>query len=425
MTNSIPHILNLVCLAKTGQPLPSAVFGDNRWGYKKRGDGKKLAIYRGVPDINPTIIHDDPEFRIPRINLITELEECWSNRNRDNFIKTRFIASLLYGAKEWALAHHRDIIMGCPEYGDVVYKLIANIKEKDGFDARWQYIHFKVNHEKIGLDEKEVSRAYIRSLIDCQDDNNISWKIGSQFQNWLDNLNFHLDLTPEDTKPPTMKQLEEEECWTDTFTDYRIHAVNGLWGGLRSYGQVERNTQPALIKLMRVCFDPRGLPKLVKRTEEQADIWCNFYARPRSLDSIENSICAHKATNGWRRRSIISNAGNLKKKKSCAKSLYELIMVGIGSSLDYRRIGDITCADWGYDNRSKPDGHNFHSVFYEISEFSQQFNYPAFGRWFKDASVDLGFYTNLETDEILRIFNQISKEKQREKIMDKVKSNFQ
>ena len=67
------HLLNLACIKHTGQPLPSSATDANRWRYltedcyelDDNGEVipkvKKLAILRGVPDIRPCVIHDDPE----------------------------------------------------------------------------------------------------------------------------------------------------------------------------------------------------------------------------------------------------------------------------------------------------------------------------------------------------------------------------
>ena len=81
------HLLNLACIKHTGQPLPSSANDANRWRYltedcyelDDNGEVipkvKKLAILRGVPDIRPCVIHDDPDRAICRQLIVGELKE--------------------------------------------------------------------------------------------------------------------------------------------------------------------------------------------------------------------------------------------------------------------------------------------------------------------------------------------------------------
>ena len=81
------HLLNLACIKHTGQPLPSSATDANRWRYltedcyelDDNGEVipkvKKLAILRGVPDIRPCVIHDDPDRAICRQLIVGELKE--------------------------------------------------------------------------------------------------------------------------------------------------------------------------------------------------------------------------------------------------------------------------------------------------------------------------------------------------------------
>ena len=135
MSKSIPHILNLICLAKTGHQLPSSIFQSvNRWGYKKEGD-KKIAIYRGVPDITESIIHDDPEFRIPRIALMSELKGVWCREDRNEKIRGFYVACLLYGVLE---VKNTPPLIVRDEYNSPIYEyLIKRYERKMSDNPYW------------------------------------------------------------------------------------------------------------------------------------------------------------------------------------------------------------------------------------------------------------------------------------------------
>ena len=200
MTNSIPHILNLVCLAKTGQQLPSSLFGENRWRYKKEGD-KKIAIYRGVPDLKPTEIPDDPEFRIPRLNLVKELEGIWYERDRHLFVDEIYGLFIVFGVKEYLWHKCQKPHFFTPQRYNEYHGALENIVRIYGEDCGLSlspdnhddiYAKFHSRFHDLGFDDDEkIPQFWLETLWHYTTGRGAERFVKSEFYQWIDNLNFH------------------------------------------------------------------------------------------------------------------------------------------------------------------------------------------------------------------------------------------
>mgnify|MGYP003663135659 FL=1 len=445
MSKSIPHILNLICLAKTGHQLPSSIFmGENRWGYKKEGD-KKIAIYRGVPDITESIIHDDPEFRIPRIALMSELMGVWGREDRNEKIRGLYVACLLYGVLElkntpplivrdeynspiyeylikryerkstsqagWNPSHDDNI-----EY--IISKILSRHIEDENLEIAYYYKKFVKKYKKLGMTQEKIAYEWVCSLRQKGECRYFYDRVFSAIRN----LEFAL---PSQSRLllssiPSERQMREEDIKSYKFQTYTEIAFHALWHTITSelYNFKDIGGSQNHLSILKALFRADipvcdfVSPTAPKITKTQRKIYEKFWTNKPRVDTIERKIMRRKGTRPLScipEKFVSTSSGQIMKKKKSHKDFLQVVMVAIGSSLDYRDHHNVPASQYDFSTANP---------FRPLNDLP-----PNRRKWWDEIKMETGFLDKISSDDALRIFAP-DKETEKKVIMDKVISNF-
>ena len=409
------YLLNLACIKHTGQPLPSSATGANRWRYltedcydlDDNGEVipkvKKLAILRGVPDIHPCVIHDDPDLAICRQLIVGELKE------RMNIHKGEGVLRRAMGSMGWTITlmkHYRNQyhqptrppIMDNPmevmkfistqtaDLTQTLAKILISYWSSGEYNFHYDYVRFRrICREMTTMEFIEWFKK--RLLLDRQRSFDPAYELGA----FRLRDNYYNTNNPIDTDTAGKCLVKLSEFYTNPNTN-------------------QNRRQTATIKaFFHTCKADRiyiGIDKLPEEiSEENLKFYKKFWDRkPDEIKNTEVKLMANK----WSKfdvkdakfnSKILTGSGSVRKTKFAVDSYYELCMIAIGSSLDLS--GAIWChytaTRWG------------------------KFNQAGKSDW--RLATRKKYSEKLSSDEILRIFAPDKKE-EKKIVMDKFVASF-
>lgn len=411
------HLLNLACIKHTGQPLPSSATGANRWRYltedcydlDDNGEVipkvKKLAILRGVPDIRPCVIHDDPDLAICRQLIVGELNERM-NIHRGEGILRRAMGSM--GLTIWLMKHYRQLRLRTanppqPDLSDspmevmkflsthtcltqTLAKILISYWSSGEYNFHYDYVRFRrICREMTPVEFIEWIKK--RLLLDRSSSFDPAYELGAfRLRDNYYNTNNTIDT---DTAGKCLVRLSE------FYTNPNTNQNRRQTGTIKAFFHT--------CKADRIYVGVDKLPAEI--SEENLKFYKKFWDRkPDEIKNTEVKLMANK----WSKfdvkdakfnSKILTGSGSVRKTKFAVDSYYELCMIAIGSSLDLS--GAIWChytaTRWGRFNQSgRPD-------------------------W--RLATRKKYSEKLSSDEILRIFAPDKKE-EKKIVMDKFVASF-
>ena len=408
------HLLNLACIKHTGQPLPSSATGANRWRYltedcydlDDNGEVipkvKKLAILRGVPDIRPCVIHDDPDLAICRQLIVGELKERMDIHRGEGVLR-RAMGSMgltINLMKHYRNRYHqptRPPIMDNPmevmkflstqttEGIKILAKILISYWSSGEYNLHYDYVRFRrIRREMTTMEFMEWIKK--RLLLDRQRSFDPAYELGA----FRLTDNYRNDKAVDiDTACKCLVKLSE--FYTNAKTNHY-------------------RRQTATIKaFFHTCKADRiyvGIDKLPEEiSEENLKFYKKFWdKKPEYNIRLEQKLMGSKWSNfdvkdAKNNSKILTGGGDVRKTKFAVDSYYELCMIAIGSSLDLNGAiwNHYTANRWGKFNQAGKDDWRLTTR----KKHSEK----------------------LSSDEILRIFAPDKKE-EKKIVMDKFVSSF-
>jgi len=418
------HLLNLACIKHTGQPLPSSATDANRWRYltedcyelDDNGEVipkvKKLAILRGVPDIRPCVIHDDPDRAICRQLIVGELKEKINLLEPMRQLKIVFasIKLTLWVMKQYLCVFPFDPL-GIAENAIKIVDGFAKSKIEDlggidenrkkfliglskalktywsngGYNFHYDYVRFrKLTDFGRGNQARDKFISWIYQRLSIGFRNN-DYSRCCRSAKVFSEPDFSCDIDV--IKTVFRKIAEYDVPHSATERDYLQSFYNSIKAD-RMYIGVDKF--PDEINL--------SLRKFHKKFFAEKDDEYEF-ARDITHRLMRSKFEAIDEKDKRGNSKIFTNYGSVKKTKWATEKYYQLLMIAIGSSLN------INGAIWGH---------------YSQDRWSI-FNLSGKPEWRKKVRCESN--SLLSSEEILRVFAPDKKE-EKKIIMDKFVASF-
>lgn len=412
------HLLNLACIKHTGQPLPSSATDANRWRYltedcydlDDNGEVipkvKKLAILRGVPDIRPCVIHDDPDLAVCRQLIVGELNERM-NIHKGEGILRRAMGSM--GLTINLMKHYRQLRLRTapppqPDLSDnpmevmkflstqdpavgikILAKILISYWSSGEYNFHYDYVRFRrICREMTPVEFNEWMKK--RLLLDRSRSFDPMYELGA------------FRLTDNYRNDKAVDIDTADKCLVKLSEFYTNHNTN------------QNRRQTGTIKaFFHTCKADRiyiGIDKLPEEiSEENLKFYKKFWDRkPDDIKNTEFKLMASKWSNfdvkdAKHNSKILTGGGDVRKTKFAVDSYYELCMIAIGSSLE------LSGAIWNH----------------YTSDRWTKFNQAGKSDW--RLATRKKYSEKLSSEEILRIFAPDKKE-EKKIVMDKFVASF-